>query len=164
MNLQTTSPVDIHQFMNNHLVDVFKTMLSMNATLLADGPPTHFTDRTTGSVGFAGDTVTGAVYLHLSSNFANQMATAMLGLPPEETPGEAEVNDVVGECTNMLAGGLKSAFCNQGHECAVSTPAIIRGTSFQIESLPDVRQELMVYECNGSRILVEVHVKYNQTT
>jgi CheY-specific phosphatase CheX len=61
----------------------------------------------------------------------------------------------------MLAGGLKSALCDKGYECAVSTPAIIRGTSFAIESLPDVRQEQMIYEINGSRFAVEVHVKFN---
>ncbi len=85
----------------------------------------------------------------------------MLGLPPEETLGDNDVNDVIGECTNMLAGGLKSALCDKGYECAVSTPAIIRGTSFNIESLPDVRHELMVFECDGARFAVEVHIKFN---
>jgi len=144
-------------------VDVFETMLSMKATHLPTAPPPEFAERTTGSVGFGGDTVTGAVYLHLSADFANQIAAAMLGLPPEESLGEAEVNDVIGECTNMLAGGLKSALCDKGHECAVSTPAIIRGTSFVIESLPVVRHELMIFECDGARFTVEVHIKFSQT-
>ena len=66
----------------------------------------------TGSVGFAGENVTGAVYLHLSAAFANRVAAAMLGLQPEEIMGETEVNDVVGEVTNMLTGGLKSWLCD----------------------------------------------------
>jgi len=163
MSLQTAPTLDIRHFLNGHLVDVFETMLSMKAKPAPDGQPPEFSERTTGSVGFAGDTVTGGIYLHLSTNLANQIAAAMLGLSPEETISETEVNDVVGECTNMLAGGLKSALCDKGHECAVSTPAIIRGISFAIESLPDVRHELMIYECNGSRFAVEVHIKFNQT-
>jgi chemotaxis protein CheX len=160
MNAQAPA-LDIRHFLNGHLVDVFQTMLSMKATPVSEGPPPKFAEHTTGSVGFAGDTVSGAVYLHLSTEMANRIAAAMLGLPPEETLGESDVNDVVGECTNMLAGGLKSALCDKGYECAVSTPAIIRGTSFAIESLPDVRQEQMIYEINGSRFAVEVHVKFN---
>jgi len=46
----------------------------------------------------------------------------MLGLPPDEITGETEVNDVVGEATNMLTGGLKSWLCDAGSDCAVSTP------------------------------------------
>ena len=163
MNLKTAPTLDIRHFLNGHLVDVFETMLAMKANPVPEGSLPDFASRTTGSVGFAGDTVTGAVYFHLSTDFANQIAAAMLGVPPEESLGEHEVNDVVGECTNMLAGGLKSVLCDKGHECAVSTPAIIRGTSFHIESLPDVRQEMLIYECNGARFAVEVHIKFNQT-
>ena len=161
MSLTTAPALDIRHFLNGHLVDVFDTMLSMKATPVPDGQLPAFAERMTGSVGFGGSAVTGAVYLHLSADFANQIAAKMLGLPPEEKLGENDVNDVVGECTNMLAGGLKSAFCDKGHECAVSTPAIIRGTSFNIESLPDVRQELMVFESDGVRFAVEVHIKFN---
>ena len=161
MNLKTAPTLDIRHFLNGHLVDVFETMLSMKARPAPDGQPPGFTERMTGSVGFGGDTVTGAVYLHLSVDFANRIAATMLGLPPEETHGDNEVNDVIGECTNMLAGGLKSALCDKGYECAVSTPAIIRGTSFNIESLPDVQHELMVFECDGARFAVEVHIKFN---
>jgi chemotaxis protein CheX len=161
MSLKTAPTLDIRHFMNGHLVDVFETMLSMKAKPVPGGPLPAFAERTTGSVGFGGESVTGAVYLHLSSDFANQIAITMLGLPPGENLGENEVNDVIGECTNMIAGGFKSALCDKGHECAVSTPAIIRGTCFAIESLPDVQHELMVFECNGFHFAVEVHIKFN---
>ena len=46
-------------------------------------------------------------------------------------------------------------------ECEVSTSAIIRGTSFNIESLPDARQELMIFESDSGRFAVEVHTKLN---
>jgi chemotaxis protein CheX len=162
MNAQTC-PLDIRHYLNAHLVDVFQTMLSINVTAVSDGQPPKFPERVTGSVGFGGDTVTGGVYLNLSSGLASQIAAAMLGLPPDEAIGEAEVNDVIGECTNMLAGGLKSALCDSGCSCAVSTPAIIRGTSFAIESLPGVRRELLVFDHNSIRFSVEVHIKFNQT-
>ena len=155
---QTIQIPNICEFMNRHLVDVFETMLSMKAVPVPVSGAPQLEERVTGSVAFAGDHINGAVYLHLATAFAGQVAGAMLGLPAEEL-GEAEVNDVVGEATNMLTGGLKSWLCDSGAECAVSTPAIIRGSSFVIEPTPDVEREWLVFDCNDNRIVVEIHVK-----
>lgn len=152
---------DVRQFLTHHIADVFSTMLSMKATPAPDGPVPHFDARVTGAVGFGGEAVTGAVYFHMSATLAVRATSAMLGLPPEEITGEAEVNDVVGEMTNMLAGGLKSTLCDHGATCAVSTPAIIRGTAFEIEALPDVRRECMVFNCEAERVVLELHIKFN---
>jgi len=158
---QTVQISDVRGFMTRHLADVFDTMLSMKAVPILDASVPVFGERVSGSVGFAGETVTGAVYLHLSAPFANRVAAAMLGMASGEIPGEADVNDVVGEATNMLTGGLKSWLCDAGAECAVSTPAIIRGTAFNIESMPDVLRELLVFNCGEDRLIVEVHIKFN---
>jgi len=151
---------NVCEFMTRHLVDVFDTMLSMRAVLVPKAALPHFDERVTGSVGFAGDTVTGAVYLHLSAKFANRVAAVMLGLPPEENIAENDVNDVVGEATNMLTGGLKSWLCDAGSNCAVSTPAIIRG-AFAVEAMPDVAREFLVFESGAERVIVEIHIKLN---
>jgi len=155
---QTVQVANIREFMNRHLVDVFETMLSMKATGLQDHVMPHFQERVTGNVAFAGDRINGAVYLHLSAPFATRVGAGMLGLTPGDL-GEAEVNDVVGEVTNMLTGGLKSWLCDSGANCAVSTPAIIRGSSFAIEPVPDVDREWLIFDCAGERVVVEIHVK-----
>jgi CheY-specific phosphatase CheX len=157
----TVELTNVCEFMKRHVVDVFETMLATKALLLPDHEPPHCLERVSGSVGFAGDSVNGAVYLHLSASFANRAAAAMLGLKPEEISGEAEVNDVVGEVTNMLTGGLKSWLCDSGAPCAVSTPAIIRGTSFAVEAMPEVQRESLVFDCAGERVAVEIHIKIN---
>ncbi len=113
---QTVQISDVREFMTHHLTDVFETMLSMKAVLVPGVNRPAFGERVSGSVGFAGENVTGAVYLHLSAPFAHQVAGAMLGLPPEETASENDVNDVVGEATNMLTGGMKSWLCDAGAE------------------------------------------------
>jgi chemotaxis protein CheX len=156
---QTIGLPDVCEFMTRHLVDVFETMLSMKAVRVAGTELPAFDGRVSGSVGFAGEHVTGAVYLHLSAPFANQVAAAMLGITPEEISGDSEVNDVVGEATNMITGGLKSWLCDAGADCAVSTPAIIRGTSFAIEPMPEVAREWLVFDCGNNRIVVEIHIK-----
>src|ERR1035441_5473695 len=155
---QTVQIPDICEFMSRHLVDVFDTMLAMKAVGVLNGGTPHFDGRVTGCVGFAGEHINGAVYLHLSAPFAAQVAAAMLGLPSADL-GEAEVNDVVGETANMLTGGLKSWLCDAGTECAMSTPAIIRGTAFAIEPVPDVAREWLIFDCDHHRVAVEIHIK-----
>lgn len=157
---QTLEIANVAGFMKSHLVEVFETMLATRATLVENAAAPHFQSRVSGSVGFAGETINGAVYLHLSSPFAKRAAAAMLGLSLEDISNEAEVNDVVGEVTNMIAGGLKSWLCDAGASCAISTPAIIRGTSFAIEPMPNVQHSCQVFDCGDERVMVEVHVKF----
>lgn len=149
----------VADYMKSHVVEVFETMLATQAKPLDHpaNPTTH--ERVSGSVGFAGETINGAVYLHLTPAFAAKATAALLGLPPEEAVGEADVNDAVGEFTNMLTGGLKSWLCDSGAPCAVSTPAIIRGTAFAIEPGPNVESDRLVFDCQGEIVSVEIHVK-----
>jgi CheY-specific phosphatase CheX len=152
--------LDVRQFMVRHFTEVCSTMLSIEAGPLPDPELPHFASRVTGSVGFGGETVTGVVYLHLSAAFAKTAASAMLGLGAEEDVSEPEQNDVIGEVTNMLAGGLKSALCDAGAACAVSTPSIIRGTAFVIEPTPGLDRIILVFDCGAEPVGVEIHMHY----
>lgn len=135
-------------------------MLSVKAATGAGDEAHHLHgDRVTGNVGFAGDAVTGSVYLHCSQAFSAQATTAMLGLSPEEITS-TEVNDVIGEVTNMLAGGLKSWLCDAGATCVLTIPSVIRGTSFEINSKPGVDVVLVGYDCGAHKGLVEIHIKF----
>lgn len=158
---RTVQLPSVSEFMIAHLVDVFDTMLSVKAELKRGAAPPPFASRVTGCVGFAGDEVNGAVYLHLSGSFAIKAASTMLGIAPEKISDENEVNDAVGEATNMVTGGLKSWLCDNGAPCAMSTPAIIRGTSFSIEPTPDVERDWLVFECGGETVVAEIHIKLN---
>ncbi len=157
---QPVEATTVREFVARHLAEVFSTMLSLPAVPLAEAVPDGTQERVSGAVSFVGETVTGSVYLHVPASFAGQMTGAMLGLPAEETPGEAEVNDVVGEVTNMLAGGLKSWLCDAGAACALSSPAIIRGTSFHILASEGVERIPCGFASGAHRGLVEVHIKF----
>lgn len=157
---QTLELTNVCDFMKGHLVDVFETMLQMKAVLAANQERPKMPERVSGSIGFGGDNINGAVYLHLSAAFAARATISMLGLPPEEVPADADVNDVVGEVSNMLTGGLKSWLCDAGALCAISTPGIIRGASFEIEPMPGVERTSMVFDCDGATVEVEIHVNF----
>jgi CheY-specific phosphatase CheX len=151
--------LDIRQVLTDHMAQVFKTMLSLQTVPQPNGAIPELGERVTGSIGFGGDRVTGALYLHMPTNLAQRLTRAMLGSSAHEF-SKAEINDVVGEITNMLTGRLKSCLSDAGASCAMSTPAIIRGISFEIEPLPQVRRELLLFHCDTSPLAVEVHIKF----
>jgi chemotaxis protein CheX len=158
---QTVQLPNVCDFMTRHVVEVFETMLSMKTVHQPGAPVPDYTSQVTGCIGFGGENITGAVYFHVPAPFATEIATAMLGIRPEEITDENEVNDVIGEATNMIGGGLKSWLCDAGADCAMSTPAIIRGTSVEIESMPDVERERIVFSCGTTFIVIEIHIKLN---
>jgi len=159
MNEQAQS-LDVRHLISEHVAEVFKTMLSLELAPVSGNAMPKFGERVTGSVGFGGESVTGAVYLHMSAALAKELASAMLGLSADEL-SDHESNDVVGEITNMLTGQLKSCLCDAGATCAVSTPTIIRGESYEIEQLPEVKRELLLFHCGANAMAVEIHIKFN---
>jgi chemotaxis protein CheX len=152
----------VGEYLTRHLAEVFATMLSLPAALQAVVVPSSLSERVASSVSFVGETVTGTVYLHVPAEFAARIAGAMLGLPPTEPPAASDVNDVMGEVANMLAGGLKSWLCDQGAACALSTPAIIRGSSFKILPSEGVSQLQIGFTSETHAGVLEVHIKFAQ--
>jgi chemotaxis protein CheX len=158
----TVSTAQISEYLSRHLCDVFEMMLSIKATSSEANEAHHLHgERVTGTVGLAGEAVTGSVYLHVTAAFSVQATATMLGMAPEEIKGTAEINDVIGEVTNMLAGGLKSWLCDSGAACALTTPAVIRGTSFEINPKPGVQIILLGFDSGEHKGLVEIHIKFS---
>jgi len=160
MSIQT-SAINVQKFLGEHVQSVFETMLSMKAVPVSINLSPHYPERVTGSVGLGGENVTGAIYLHMTAAFARLAASSLLGLPPEELTNESEINDVIGELTNMVAGGFKSHLNDHDLPCAISTPAIIRGTAYEIEPPQGVQRESVLFNCANECITVEVHLRIN---
>ncbi len=146
--------------MERNIASVFQTMLSMGVVPVPELHRSPHVDRVSGALGFGGETVTGAVYVHVSTLFSVRITRAMLGMPEEEIPGESDVNDVIAELTNMLGGGFKSWLSDTGAQCAMSTPAIIRGNSFEIEAGQGIERISLPFECEKETIIFEVHIKF----
>ena len=139
--------------------NVFQTMLSAPAVLTMDNDPLP-EERISSTIGLAGETVTGALYLHLPVSFACRVACAMLETTPGHNSGDRETNGAVGELCNQIAAALKSALCDADLPCATGTPSVIRG-AFEVDALPDLAAEKFYFLCLGQRLVVEVHLKLN---
>lgn len=157
---ETTTPFDLHGAVLRIVPHVFDTMLSLPILPGTAGDPSTG-ERVSGTIGIAGETLSGSVYLHFSEPLARRAAAAMLGLDSPEAADTSSVNDVVSELANMIGGGFKSALCDANLPCAMSTPSIVRGPAFAIELPPGLRSEKFSFNCLGERLAVEVHLKLN---
>ncbi len=152
----TSNPIKVTEHMTEIVPNVFDTMLTLPVTSTAPGPIP--TERVSGAVGIAGDQVNGTVYVHLPEPLARDVTRAMLQCTPGQDAGDSDVNDVVGELSNMIGCRLKSLLNDADLFCAISTPSVIRG-AFAIDAPPDVCAEKFYFACLGQKFAVEVHLQ-----
>jgi flagellar motor switch protein FliN len=87
------------------------------------------------------------------------MAAVMLDMDIDEVDLETDVNDVIGELSNIVGGNLKSLFSDVGLRCELSTPSITRGSSFKIESMNMERYERFAFSYQEHVFFVEFGLK-----
>lgn len=141
------------------VINVFETMLALHATAAPSGKVTG--DRVSGAIGIAGDNVIGTVYLHFPGKLASEVTCAMLQCPPDQAATDSDVNDVIGEMSNMVGCRLKSLLNDADIFCAVSTPSVIRG-AFAVEAPQGVTAEIFYFTCLDQRLAVEVHLQMTE--
>jgi chemotaxis protein CheX len=135
MQTATTEVADlISQFISDVFPGVITTMLGWEAPseipFLADDSAQSFSiGNINGSIGFGGQ-VTGTLFFSVNLKQVAEMAGALLGTDPD--PVSRESLDVLGELTNMLAGGIKTRLQNRGYSMVMSIPNIIRGPQIRV--------------------------------
>jgi len=154
--------IDLEEYINNTITNVFDTMLSMQASPveagMKDDAVARKGPRIVGSVGLSGD-VMGNISIQVSDVFAREITAAMLGMEEEEIESDEEVHDVIGEISNMVGGDLKSRLCDVGFPCSLSIPSITSGTDFKIESTGWSRHEQFALACDGHSVVIEVFIR-----
>ncbi len=152
---------DIIQKVQDAVVDLFDTMLSMNIQPVDTDPPQR-EDQDQMMVGFVSlaGKVQGSVSICVTQEMAFRMGAGMLGIEREEVEDGEEVRDVLREVCNITAGGLKSNFCDAGLTCEISTPSITSGSNFEIQTLNMERYERFVFSVGDEYFHVEVAVKF----
>ena len=151
--------MDISTKVPDSVINVFNTMLSMDVQVNSTISQSDLEGmRTVGAVSFAGDAM-GLINIHVTSQFSIQMAAVMLDMDINDVDGEADVNDVIGEISNIVGGNLKSIFSDVGLRCELSTPSITRGSDFKIESMNMERYERFAFSYQDHVFFVEFGLK-----
>lgn len=125
----------ISGYVRGAVCEVFSTMLNLEA--LPDevddaSPPPISVTGVSGQISFTGK-MNGALYQNFSEKLARICAGRIMGNDGSGL-SEAEINDVVGELTNMVTGNLKSKMADKGFNCTLSIPTVIRGAKVSIDS------------------------------
>ena len=152
---------DIILAVRESVIDLFDTMLSMEINPANDESPIADSDEVVmvGFVSFAGK-VNGSANIRVSQSMAKIMTASMLGMELDEIESDEEVKDVLREACNIIAGGLKSNFCDAGLACEISTPSITTGNNFEVQTLHMERYERFVFTYGEETIQVEIAVKF----
>lgn len=136
----------------------FQTMLNVMAPVvplrlaaLIEG------EHVLGEVAFSGK-ATGVVCLHLTDTSARWIAARMLGLTPQEMNNPTEVEDVIGEVSNIVVGNFKSNLCDAGLDCKLSPPKITRTADFKLRVVPRGLAERMVFRNRDVTLFLDISV------
>jgi chemotaxis protein CheX len=152
------SSLDLVAMIKTAAEEVFETMLSMSVAVENDTEKVEIDgQRYVGTVSVAGK-VLGNLNLHVGQEFAKLITAEMLGSEPDEVETD-EIEDVIGELSNMVGGNVKSRLCDESFTCQLSIPSITTGSDFRIESVGWVRHEILEVSFSAHKAFIEMFVK-----
>ncbi|MCA9782593.1 MAG: chemotaxis protein CheX [Calditrichaeota bacterium] len=109
-------------------------------------------------IGFGGDSVTGCLVLHFSSEAALMIYENMMG----ENPGElnTEVRDGIGEIANIVLGSAKTAFAAEGVDFQISIPTVVIGIGHRVRLQSSLPVMVIPFQLGDSPCSMEVAIKF----
>ena len=157
--MEALETFDVQSIVVETVSTVFDTMLAMDMEFIESMSQSYlYGNRILGSINLIGR-VMGIVNIQVGSDFAQAMTAAMLDLEPEESGDDEAVKDVVGEVCNMISGGIKSALCDAGLDCELSTPGLTRGKDYRLDPSPMTRHEYYSFYHGDNLMLVNIGLK-----
>ena len=145
---------EIEEALVNITQNIWESILGLEIQRSRDVAPLTQTTRErslTGCVQLAG-AWEGSVFLYCSAALAGEVAATMFGTSPE-TLRSGDVEDALGELTNMVAGNLKIVL---PRPCQLSLPAVVEGIDYRV-IVPGTKISAQVlFESNSKPLLVTV--------
>ncbi len=138
--------------LNAAVVGVFESMLALPIAAADEfAEAEEASASVTGVISISGDW-NGAVVVTVPLDLARQVAAAMFALDADALT-DAEIQDAVGELSNMVGGATKTML---GGSCSISLPSVTEGVRYRV-SIPGAREVANArFESNGSLLAVSV--------
>lgn len=132
------------------VTDIWSSILGLD--IVVAGPAELAPPTVTGLVHISGDSE-GSVSLECPKDLAREVAALMFGTDADAlAPGEME--DALGELTNMTGGGVKSLLAGQNQ---LSLPTVIEGTGYHLNVPGAVAVLAVWFACGASPVVVRVY-------
>lgn len=138
--------------------EVFSTMVMMDPSddYPMKEPVNRFKCSITGMVGFAG-TYSGVISMHCPVSLAMKITSNMLGMECDEV--NEDLNDAIGEISNMLGGSVKQVLSKGGLDVKLSIPTVIAGEDYTVNSLSDSDCVVIPFKVDDDKFLVGLVLK-----
>ncbi|MCB2198158.1 chemotaxis protein CheX [bacterium] len=150
------------QYLNpfiNSLINTFEMMLGMNPEPGEPSPKGEGMTQgdITGLVGFAEANIIGSVAVSFPTEAALKLYAAMTG--EEVTEITRDVEDSIGEISNIVAGGAKTVFASQGLTFHISIPSVIVGRQHSITHKIETPVYVVPFKVDGIEFVMEISMK-----
>ena len=118
--------------------EVFRTMMQLDAVpgAVVVAPAQLRCAEVIGSIGVAGF-LTGSISLFLSKSLARRSVAMLLQLPSPDDVADDDLVDAIGEVTNMVGGGIKTALCHKAPLFDISAPSVYVGDDLRRRTVAD---------------------------
>ncbi len=138
------------------MVNVLSTMAQLEAR---PGKPSLKNDAAAPGVvsaviGFSGSRTNGSMAISFTEPVIRDIAKRMLG--EELTTVDDTARDLTGEISNMVMGGAKAAFQEQGYDFGLSLPAVVSGEPHEIEHSVSGPKILLPFATDAGEFFVEI--------
>lgn len=140
--------------------EVFETMVFMPITCgqpteKLPGIPQGYISGTI-SINSADDTISGNLSVIFDLPVATKVFQKMMGMDETSPVEPQEVNDVVGELANMIAGGAKSRLQETAVHFKIGLPTVVVGEKHYIEPQKHVRTVVVTITSDAGQFFMEL--------
>lgn len=147
------------EFINPFLSSLMNVLSTMAQTQLKPGKPMMKKTEVakgdvSGLIGMVGPQTKGSLSISFDEELSLIIMERMLGERPDTI--NEEVTDMVGEITNMVAGGAKNLLGEKGYEFDMATPVVVSGKGHTITHKCDGPKVLMPFASDTGAAYIEV--------
>lgn len=107
-----------------------------------------------GVIGLVGEQVKGSLSITFEKKLAFKIMENMLGDTPMII--NDEVTDMVGELTNIVSGGAKKIFSENGFNFDMATPMVVSGKDHTISHITDGKKIILPFNSLFGRAFIEI--------
>ena len=140
----------------NSIVNVLSTMASMTPE---PGAPsikedTHALGVVTGVIDFKGSQAHVSTAISFSKPVALEITERMLRTRPDDI--DEMVEDLVGEISNMMAGGAKGKLEAEGYDFELTLPSVVAGEDHEVPHSIEGKTILLPFKTEAGDFYVEI--------
>jgi chemotaxis protein CheX len=152
----------INPFVNS-VANTMQTMLGvtveMQPIFLKGEKLTH--GDVSGIIGFGGKDVSGSVVLSFPTDTALKVYEKMMGEITSRINND--VQDTIGELANIVAGGAKKDFSEEGLSFHISIPTVVVGKNHTLGYKIDIPTVVIPFNLGKNTFTMEISMKLNNS-